>query len=44
MVNREGSKERFKKTRCLYYKQTLICCLGVCVQFCLMFIELLLLV
>ena len=31
MVNREGSKERFKKTRCLYYKQTLICCLGVCV-------------
>ena len=29
MGNREGSKERFKKTRSLYYKQTLIYCLDV---------------
>ncbi|KAL4595485.1 hypothetical protein ACB092_12G094600 [Castanea dentata] len=31
MGNREGSKERFKRTRSLYYKQTPICCMGVCV-------------
>ena len=31
MGNREGSKERFKKTRSLYYKQTLIYCLDVSV-------------
>ena len=28
---REGSKERFKRTRSLYHKRTLICCMGVCV-------------
>jgi ATP-binding cassette subfamily C (CFTR/MRP) protein 2 len=29
--NSEVSTERFKKTRCLYYTQTLLCCLGVSV-------------
>ena len=31
VVNSEGPSQRLKKTRCLYLKQTVICCLGVSV-------------